>query len=208
MSLRRSLRTNERGVTAVEFAILALPMFILITGSIELGVNMFTKANLDGTLREAARMSTTGDPAITGEDGALIDAFVRDRAAIIGNTTVAIDRRFYDKMDQVEQPEQRLSGGTEPPFCWEDVNGNRIWDLDPGREGGGGADDIVNYRVSLTYPALFPLITNVVTGTNRVNVSSQISLRNEPFAGGTDQPIENCCISAAQGNPVTCTPRA
>ncbi|TFI58671.1 pilus assembly protein [Sphingomonas parva] len=204
MRIFSSLRKNERGVTAVEFSVLALPLFVLIAGSIEFGVNMFAKANLDGTLREAARMSTTGDPAITGQNGELIDAFVRKRAAIVGNATVEIDKKFYDRLDQVGQPEKKLSGGAAPPYCWEDVNGNRRWDLDPGRAGTGGAEDIVNYRVNLSYPALFPLITNMVTDKDRLTLSSQISLRNEPFAGGTDLEIKTCCISAAEGNPVTC----
>ena len=205
MRILSSLRRSERGVTAVEFALIALPMLTLIMGSIEFGINMFAKANLDGTLREAARMSTTGDPAITGDRGQLIDAFVRDRAAIVGGSVVTINKQFYDRMDQVGQPEKRVSGGANPPYCWEDVNGNRIWDLDPGRAGTGGAEDIVNYRVNLTYPALFPLITNVVTGKSQMRLSSEMSLRNEPFAGGVDQQVKNCCISAAQGNPVTCS---
>ena len=205
MSIFSSLRRNQRGVTAVEFALIAVPMLTLIMGSIEFGVNMFAKANLDGALREAARMSTTGDPAITGSHGELIDAFVRDRVAFVGGSTVTISKQFYDKMDQVGQPEKKLSGGANPPYCWEDVNANRTWDLDPGRDGIGGAEDIVNYRVNLTYPALFPLITNHVTGKSEMRLSSEMSLRNEPFAGGIDQQIKTCCISAAQGNPVTCS---
>ena len=204
MRILSALRKSERGVTAVEFAMIALPMLTLIMGSIEFGINMFAKANLDGALREAARMSTTGDPAITGANGELIDAFVRDRVAIVGGT-VAIDKQFYDRMDQVGQPEKKLSGGANPPYCFEDVNGNRTWDLDPGRSGIGGAEDIVNYRVNLTYPALFPLITRTVTGKSQMRLSSEISLRNEPFAGGIDQQIKTCCVSAAQGNPVTCS---
>lgn len=201
----KTVLLDKRGVTAVEFALLAPVLFILIMGSIELGIMMFAKAQLEGTMRGAARMALTGDVVANGKDGEKIDAYVIQTAPIVGNAKVDITKEFYDRFDQVRQPEKKDTNSTNPPYCFEDVNGNQRWDKDPARTGLGGADDIINYKVTVKYPALFPLVTNLVTKSNSVELVAQTTLQNEPFAGGEDQQAKTCCVSAATGNPVTCT---
>lgn len=203
--MRKSIFRDRRGATIVEFALIAMPLFVLLMGGVEFGVQMFAKARLEGTLRDAARMSITGDPAITGADGAEIDAYVRRQMRIRQGSQVTVDRFFYDSYSQVRMPEKKISGGDEPPYCFIDVNGNNRWDLDPGRRGMGGADDIVDYKVNVSYPALFPLLVRTVTGSDTMSIEARTTLRNEPFAGGSDADAKTCCVSAAAGNPTTCT---
>lgn len=203
--MKRHILGDKRGVTAVEFGLLALPLFVLIMGSIELGVKMFAQAQLEGVLRSAARMAVTGDEATNGKDGAKIDAFVKASAPIVNGAKIDIVKESYDRYDQVRKPEKKDSNRTTAPYCFEDVNGNKKWDVNPSRTGLGGADDIINYKVTVEYPALFPLVTNVVTKQSTMKLMSQTTLRNEPFGGAADQPIKNCCVSAAAGNPVTCS---
>lgn len=196
---------DQRGVTAVEFALLAPVLFLLIMGAIEMGVMMYAKAQLEGVMRRAARMAVTGDKVTNGAEGEKIDAFVKTSAPIVGGAKVDILKEYYDRFDQVRQPEKKDSDRTSPPYCFEDINGNQQWDKNPSRTGLGGADDIINYRVTVKYPALFPLVTNVVTKNPWVEISSQTTLRNEPFEGASDQQVKTCCVSAAAGNPVTCS---
>lgn len=201
----KSMGSDQRGVTAVEFALLAPVLMVLIMGAIEMGTMMFAKAQLDGVMRRAARMAVTGDVVANGGNGEKIDDYVKASAPIVGNAKVDIEKEFYDRFDQVRQPEKKDTSSTTPPYCFEDVNGNQRWDVNPSRTGLGGADDIINYRVTVKYPALFPLVTNMVTKNPWVELSSQTTLRNEPFAGGEDQRAKTCCVSAAAGNPVTCS---
>lgn len=200
---RRSLLRDTRGLAAVEFAILALPLFMVIMGGIEFGFMMLTKARLGGTLQHAARMATTGD-VTNGTDGANIDAMVKADLKVTDGARVDIEKSYYDSFDQVRKPEEKDTDGTTPPYCWTDVNGNQRWDRDPGRTGLGGANDIVNYKVTVTYPVLFPLITRTVTGASDIVLSGQAALQNEPFQGGSDLTPKRCCMSATAGNPVTC----
>ena len=195
---------DERGIAAVEFGLLVLPLFVLLMGAIEIGMQMFHKARAEGVLREAARMSVTGDTTKIGENGELIDEYVTKMLTFTDSTKVDIRKVFYDDFSQVRQPEKRLSNATEAPYCFIDINGNQQWDEDPTRIGVGGADDIIDYRVDVTYDTLFPLVTNVITGSNKMSVNAQTTLRNEPFAGNNDQQEQTCCVSAAAGNPVTC----
>lgn len=199
----RRLKGDRQGIAAVEFAILALPLFMVIMGGIEFGFMMFTKARLGGVLQQAARMATTGDEA-NGEDGVNIDAMVRADLKVTAGARVDIEKSYYDSFDQVRTPEQKDTEGTAPPYCWTDVNGNQRWDKDPGRTGLGGANDIVNYKVTVTYPVLFPLVTRTITGSPNMVLTGQAALQNEPFQGGRDMAPKRCCISAATGNPVTC----
>lgn len=201
----KTLACDRGGATAVEFALLCAPAFLLMMGGIEMGVGMFAKARLEGTLREAARMSTTGDPGTTALDGKEIDAMVRERLRIVQDTQVDIERKTYQSFAQVGSPERKISGGASPPYCFEDVNGNRIWDLDPGVKGLGRADDIVDYNVTVTYPSLFPLVTKVLSGDGTTRITARTTLRNEPFAGISRQSVKTCCVSSAAGNPTTCS---
>jgi Flp pilus assembly protein TadG len=196
---------NKRGVSAVEFALLSIPLFTLIMGSIEMGLNMYAKARLENVLRQASRMAVTGDTNLVADSGKKIDDYVRGNAAMVQNAEVVITKESYDKFQQVGQPEKKDTSSTEAPYCFEDINGNRKWDAKPGKTGLGGADDIINYKVTVTYPPLFPIVTNTITGKQTVSITSQATLRNEPFGGATDEVIKNCCVSAAEGNPVTCT---
>jgi Flp pilus assembly protein TadG len=198
------LRNDRRGVAAIEFAILAIPLFIVIMSGIEFGFMMLTKARLSGTLQQAARMATTGDDETNGPNGEKIDAMVKADLTVTKDATVNVTKSYYDSFDQVRKAEEKNSASTTPPYCWIDVNANRIWDKDPSRDGIGGANDIVNYKITVKYPALFPLVTNTVTGDPIVEISGQAALQNEPFEGGKDIQPKNCCISAAVGNPVTC----
>ena len=200
----KALARSQKGIAATEFALLAIPLFALIMGSLEIAMQMYNKAHVEGVLRQAARMSVTGDISRTGKDGVLIDKYVRDELSFTPGTEVDIKKVYYDDFSQVGQPEKRLSNATEAPYCFIDVNGNQRWDKDPARVGTGGADDIIDYQVKMTYNALFPLVTNIVTGEDTVSVSAQTTLRNEPFAGSNDMQHRTCCVLAAAGNPVTC----
>lgn len=195
---------DTKGVTTIEFAMICLPMFMLIMGSIEMGFMMFIKARAEAVLGQAARMSVTGDKNKIGVSGENIDNFVRENLTFTSGAVINVDKRFYDKFSQVNQPERRLSNATEAPYCFIDINDNEKWDADPSRSGTGGADDVIDYKVNITYNALFPLITNTVTGKNKISLEARTSLRNEPFAGNTDLKERTCCVSASEGNPVTC----
>ncbi len=197
-------RLDRRGVAAIEFAILAIPLLLLIMGGIELGFMMFCKAQLGGVLQQAARMATTGNAQTNGLGGEKIDAMVKAQLKVTGDATVDVEKSYYDSFNQVRKPEVKDNANSSPPYCWIDVNGNSRWDTDPFRTGLGGANDIINYKVVLKYPVLFPLLTKTATGFSDIKLEGQAALQNEPFEGGQDQVQKRCCISAAAGNPVTC----
>lgn len=56
----RRLFREEGGVASIEFALVALPFFLLIFVIIESGLNFFAAANLDDALRRTSREVQTG----------------------------------------------------------------------------------------------------------------------------------------------------
>ena len=71
----RSLGAHARGSTALEFAILAVPFFILVLGTMEIGYDFFVQSALSNAVNVAARSVQVGT-AQTSAKGAAEVAWV------------------------------------------------------------------------------------------------------------------------------------
>jgi TadE-like protein len=56
----RRLRTDERGTTAVEFGLVAMPFFMMLFGMVGIGIYYLTSFNLDGAIENGTRVLRTG----------------------------------------------------------------------------------------------------------------------------------------------------
>lgn len=63
----RRLRTDENGVTAVEFAIIAIPFFMLVFGILEVSLMYFASSYLDASVSRASREVFTGSMSETAQ---------------------------------------------------------------------------------------------------------------------------------------------
>lgn len=186
MSLRSRLgrlRSDRSGATIIEFAMILPALCVLLLGIFELGWRMYVASVVQGALHEAARMATVG--RLSNDD---IDAHVRHRLTEFSHAaTIRTATQSYFDFTQVATPETITSdtaptGQYNPGDCYEDFNRNGRYDLDRGRSGLGGADDIVRYEVSITYPNLFP-IAGFLGWSDTTTITSNTVLRNQPFAG-------------------------
>ncbi len=75
---RGRFRADERGVTAIEFAMLALPFFAIIGAILETAMIFFASQILDSALNNSSRLIRTGQTQAQGYDA---DAF---RTAVCG----------------------------------------------------------------------------------------------------------------------------
>lgn len=64
--LARRLRRDERGVTAIEFAIVAIPFFMFIFGTIGIGLHFFITNSIEHAVEAAARKIRTGQAQTNG----------------------------------------------------------------------------------------------------------------------------------------------
>ena len=174
---------DDRGATVVEFAMILPVLCILLLGIFDLGHRSYAASVLQGALHEAARMATVG-----GISQSQIDARVRERLSNFAQrSTVTITTTSYYDFAGVSMPE-KITSDTAPlgtynaGDCYEDANGNNAYDVDRGRGGMGGADDIVRYQVSISFPRIVPIGSFLGWSANET-ITANTVLRNQPFAG-------------------------
>lgn len=188
----KRLREDARGATLVEFALILPALCITLLAIFELGYRSYAASVLQGALHEAARMATVG-----GVTQTQINDRVRARLSnFTSHGTITITTQSYFDFAGVRMPE-RITSDTTPigtyntGDCYEDANNNGTFDLDRGRTGTGGADDIVRYEVSFTVPRIVP-IHRFLGWSATETISGNTVLRNQPFAGRNTATVERC----------------
>lgn len=201
-SLLRRLQRDRRGVTIIEFAMVAPVLLLLLLGFFDLGYRSYASSVLQGALHDAARMATVG-----GYSMAQIDARVKTRLSNFATrSTVTTATASYYDFAGVSQPEKVVSdtapvGSYNPGDCFEDVNSNNQYDTDRGRGGTGNADDIVRYSVTISFPRILPMGALMGWG-NTQTLTSNTVLRNQPYAG-RNMSINRISV-AANGTVTQC----
>src|SRR3546814_20182080 len=84
------------------------------------------------------------------------------------------------------------------PLRWVDTNGNGVQDPAPddcwedgGKQGNGGADDVVQYTVSMQFNRVLP-VWKMLGQPQSTTLTSSTLLRNQPFAAGGEVLAETC----------------
>jgi hypothetical protein len=181
------VRRNERGVSVVEFGLLAPVLCMLLLGILDLGQRMYLMSVLQGTLFRAARKATVGD-----QSSAQIDTFVNNELKDFKkNATVTITKKSYSDFTGVKQletitsdtaPVGTYNAGTSaasPADCYEDTNSD--WKRDEkGVSGLGQSDEIVYYQVSITYPRVVPLF-KFLGFSDTETVTANTVMQNQPY---------------------------
>lgn len=182
----RRLRFEDRGVAAVEFALITPVLIMFMMGIGDLLHGLYTRSIVVGAVQKAGRDGTIqnkGSETATAE----LDAKVMDivKQAAPGATFVST-RQNYANFSNVDKPEPFTdkAGGRAGQYdageCYSDTNGNGTWDADGGRVGVGGANDIAQYTITVTYPRLFPL-PGLDWGADGT-ITANTVLKNQPYA--------------------------
>ena len=182
-TLLRRLRADRRGVTAVEFAIVAPVMCMMLMGLCDLAYQGYVQSLLTGAMQKAGRDSTIqGSSTKTGAIDAKVMGVVRSAAR---NATYTSTRKSYARFENIKPEAFQDNNGNgsydQPSECFTDVNGNNSWDTDPGLAGQGSANDVVLYSIEITYPRLFPL-AGMLGLPEMQKLAATTVLKNQPWA--------------------------
>ena len=185
------LGADERGVTIIEFAVVAPVMFLMIMGLGELSYESAVQAVLDGAMDKAGRDST-----IQGANGTNIDTLVMNQVRTFAPGATGVStRKSYSSFSNI-QPEPftdtNRNGVRDPGECFTDVNANATWDADPGNTGQGGASDATVYTMTLTYRRVFPLFRMIGWPATRT-IAATTMLKNQPYATQTNTGTTTVC---------------
>ena len=167
----RRLVVQESGTAAIEFAIIAVPFFLLLVSIFEVGMVMFTQSALQGATQEAARQIRTGNVQANGDpETAFEDLLCAELVAAIDcNGQLVVDARAFDSVGEVSVPPFYGSSGA--------ASGDQFDGGDPGQT--------VVVRVAYTWPIMTPLLTPFLAnnGDGGRIITAATVFRNEPFNG-------------------------
>ena len=166
---RRFWRRRE-GSTAVEFALVAMPFFMLMLAIFETTAVYFASSTLENAVNDAARMIRTGQTQVSNMDASQFRQMICDRVAALlrCDSSLVVDVRSFNQFDNVSFPNPLNPDGTL----------KNDQQFSP-----GGAGDVVLVRVFYTWHLVTPLIgaTLANMSDNRRLVMAASAFRNEPF---------------------------
>lgn len=194
LHLLRRLRQRNEGAAAVEFALIAPMLIMVIMGMFDVGYTLYANVTLQGAVQQAARKATVESGQSTWS---LMDNAVRRQVGlVVPNANVTFNRKAYSNFSNVGMPEDFTdvngNGQCNAGEPFEDANGNGIWDQDRGANGLGGARDAVLYTVTVTYRRPFPMATLIGLPRDVTSVAKTV-LRNQPYDSQRSLAIPGTC---------------
>lgn len=185
---------DERGATLVEFGLVAAPFFLMLLGIMDLGYRGYVDTVSKSVLHKVARDASTGEMT-TAQIKQQVNDGLDD--LVLKNAVIEVSTESYFDFTNVGKPEKLTvdnnnNGEVDPGDCFIDNNGNDVFDTDYGIAGTGGPDDIVNYKIEIVSPRLFPLASMIGLDDTMI-ISNSTAVRNQPFGAQVD--LVATCVS-------------
>jgi hypothetical protein len=193
-SLPRGLLRDRSGASAVEFAMTAPILLLMIAGSLDMAQGYYVNTVLQGAVNAAARKSSL-QTGVT--ESATLDSLVSTMVKYaMPKATVTFVRKNYAEFSAVGTPEDftdtNKNGKYDSTECFVDMNSNNVWDADMGKSGIGGANDVVVYTVTVNYKRMFGMGNYLGLPLNQV-VHATTLLKNQPYATQSTRTGTSVC---------------
>ena len=168
----------------VEFALTAPVFLLILLGIFDYCWQMYAQQVLQGVVAKAGRDATLETHAA---DQAALDATVEAQVLkVFKNADVSFRRRAFDDYSKMKTPR------------WVDLDNDNVEDPSPedcyedgGVQGNGGADDVVQYTVSMKFDRVLP-VWKMLGQSQSKTLTATTLLRNQPFAAGGEILPEQC----------------
>ncbi len=174
-SNRRTVKSfvkDRSGVTAIEFAVVAMPFFALSFGIFEVGLAHLVNRMLDNAVISASRMIKTGQ----ADDGAITQSEFRQSICDFMPTFMCDMDRLYMEV----QPYDSFEAAESVDTLYDD-DGN-LRGEDDSEFNAGGASNIIVVNVVYKWPMMTSLLSlNQADTSGERHLSSTMVFRNEPW---------------------------
>lgn len=193
------LLADRKGATAVEFALVLVPLCIALLGFLDLGYRSYLRSVLQGGLNDVARKASVESPKFESDADSLEervhDALIEKMGGLAAGGTYEVEATNYYDFAGVGKPERLVTdknknGSYDDGDCWLDTSANGSFDTDSGSAGIGGASDVVFYEVTLTTPRIVPL-GGLLGISDDMVVKAKTAIRSQPYADQR-QPEVKC----------------
>jgi Flp pilus assembly protein TadG len=187
MNARKSNRSflgNNRGATAIEFALVA-PIFIpMLLGCFEFGHQSWVRSTAVGQLDAMARAITANG----ANSVALENHFRNQMFRVNDSATIILTKKSLKAYSGLTTPEKLVQDvgttgyHTGEGDCYEDINSNSIRDTTAVNENDiGGADDITVYTLKITYKRIVPIFNFIPGVTDTAEINAQSLVKRQPY---------------------------
>ena len=157
----------ERGATAVEFALVALPFLMLVFAIVELGLVFLVSITLESAVSDVGRTIRTGQVQTSGGTAATFKTAVCDRMSWLGSQCASALSIDVQTFSDYATTKTSSSDSTMPPTM--------KWD--PGLPG-----STVLVRAYYTWPLVTPLLTTGLQSSNGKRIIyAATAFTNEPY---------------------------
>lgn len=153
---------DQRGTTALEFALVAWPFLLLVFLTFEATWAMTIELALNDAVQEASRLGSLGTlPSSGTREDSIKNAIVTRAAGLLDSNNLFITMSSYGTASQ-----------------WSDNRNNK--NVSP-TAGAGSSRWLVQYVVTYTQPVLTLLGSSKLGGATSIVHSMTIMVQNEPF---------------------------
>lgn len=177
-----ALRRDERGATAIEFALVALPVIYLMVGIIEFAVAMTVANSLEAATNLSSRLGKTGYVEDQLTQKATIRAEIERRVGpLIDMSKLTIVTTAFSDFDDVDHPEpwNDANDNEEPdPGEWTDIDGDSFCD---GCTGLGSGENVAIYTITYPWKIMTPIIGELVGANGVLELKAYSVVKNEPY---------------------------
>jgi Flp pilus assembly protein TadG len=176
----RAFRADERGGTAVEFGLIALPLFALLFAIVEAALMFWTTEALETAVADASRRIYTGQFQLANGNTAAANLPAAFKTEVCSRVVALFDCSGRLSVDV--QTYSSFPNGVPSPIVTA-ANGTRSVDPNFGQYDSAAPGDIVLVRAIVRYPVFAALL-----GANQTNLSASTRLlmataafRAEPY---------------------------
>ena len=174
----RRFARDERGVTAVEFGILAIPFFTIILATMQTALVYFAAQVLDSALEDATRLVRTGQAQAAGYDGNQLRSYMCDYTFnLFDCSKIKLDVTVINNFSSITSPPVETCT-TDPITHLTSCTLN-----DPPPYDAGTKQQIVQVRAYYRYPLVIVLpYFNLKNQPDNYRLIGALRVfRNEPF---------------------------
>lgn len=163
--MSRTFLRDERGGSAIEFALLAPLLFFAVMATLQIGIMGFTMAALNNAVLDASRQIRTGRPdgpaSLQAFKGLVCEEFAMGGSDCSQRISISVLKvvRFSDLPDRLDD---EMKNEFEK----------------------GGPGDIILVRVNYRMPLIVPVIAlpGAAPGAMEATLDSRTTFKNEPYA--------------------------
>jgi Flp pilus assembly protein TadG len=194
---QHSFLRDTKGAIAVEFALVAPVLLMMVFAALDIGHTLYTRSVLEGETQKAARQSAMESASDATQQAAIDNKISSVVKRIAGNDAViTFSRKAYGSYTATKARAEDYNDTDNNGVCdngetFEDSNGDGEWSTDGGRVGTGTARDVQEYTVTILYERKFPTYRMLGWDPTETLVVKTL-LRNQPFGVQASPELLTC----------------